>query len=70
MEDGVQHQLQRTAARAKNGIKADPTAGEGGYGLRLDADDCHDKPRSERDRQRGDEGRQRVLPKAALDDGD
>lgn len=62
MKDGVQHQLQRTAARSEYRIKADPTAGERGYGLRFDTDDRHDEPGAEGYRQRGDECRERVLP--------
>ena len=68
MKDGVQHQLQRTAARSENRIKADLTAGERGYGLRFDADDRHDKPGAKRYRQHSYKCRKRVLSKAAPDD--
>ena len=54
MKDGVQYQLQGTAARTENRIKADLTARKRGYRLRFDTDDSHNESGSERYRQRSD----------------
>ena len=68
MKNRVQYQLQRTPARSKNRIKADLTACERGYRLRLDTDDCHGESRSERYRKHSDKRRYCVLPQAAPND--
>ena len=68
VEHRVEHDLDRAAGWADHGVEAQGRPDEGALGLLRDLEHRHDEPPAQSERERGDDGGERVLAQAPGDD--